>query len=183
VEGTPYYAAEGQGSLVPKSETGWFQWLRRFFGFGKVNVPTAENPEHAPNPAPTNPSGGRQHSARAAVSEFGDSFIGVVEIGPQGPRVTAGTYAKNANHLSLSKRNLGPLQANQRRFGFTRNRGGITIGPSSTGAIPTVDEIPAIRAALQQQDYLTLAGLYLIVAEDSIGEQHVFNLLTEEMIK
>lgn len=135
------------------------------------------------NPELTISSVGRQYNASDAANEFGENFIGVVEIGSQGPRVTAGTYAKNANHLTLSKQNLGPLQSGQRRFGFMRNRGGITIGPSSTGAVPKVHEIRAIRAAFQQQGYLTPGGLYLIIAEDDNGEQHVFNLSTEEVIQ
>lgn len=148
------------------------------FAFGKQ-----KGPETEANPAATVSCEGTQYSASDAASEFGESFIGVVEIGSQGSRVTAGTYAKNANHLTLSKQNLGPLQSGQRRFGLMRNRRGITIGPSSTGAVPTVDEIPAIRAALQQQGYLTPGGLYLVIAEDSNGEQHLFNLSTEEVIQ
>jgi hypothetical protein len=149
----------------------------------ETNDSGREVPQPGPNPIPANLSGGTQYTADAAASEFGESFIGIVEIGPQGSRVTAGSYAKNVNHLTLSKQNLGPLQTGQRRFRFTKSRGGITIGPSSTGAIPTIFEVPALRTALQQQGYLTPGGLYLIVAEENNGEQHMYNLMTGEMIQ
>jgi hypothetical protein len=157
----------------------WFEWLKRLVGFGKQMVAG----EEAEQSDLANLPGGTLYRADAAVNEFGESFIGVVEIGSHAPRVTAGSYAKNVNHLTLSKQNLGPLQPGQRRFGFMRNRRGVTIGPSSTGAIPTVDDIPAIRAALQQQGYLMFGGLYLIVAEDASSEQHLYNLLTSEVMQ
>lgn len=180
--GLLYYTVGGQRILVHSSETGWFEWLKRLFGYGKQTIRGAEVPQLVPNPIPANLSGGTQYTAGAAASEFGESFIGIVEIGRQGSRVSAGTYAKNVNHLTLSKQNLRPLQTGQRRFGFTKSRGGITIGPSSTGAIPTIFEISAIRTALQQQGYLTPDSLYLIVAEDSNGKLHVYNLMTGEAI-
>lgn len=179
----PSYAVGEEGLLVRNSEASWFARLRRWFGVGRQDMTGGQPPESVPNPASTNQPGGTLYTGSAAINEFGQSFIGVVEIGPQAPRVTAGTYAKNVNHLTLSKQNLGPLQFGQRRFGFMRNRGSITVGPSSTGAIPTVDEIPAIRVALEQQVYLTPGGLYLIVAEDRDGELHVNNLATGELIR
>jgi hypothetical protein len=100
-----YYDVRGQGPLVLASGTGWFDWLKRLLGIGKQTVPGAETPEHKPNPTPSDPSGGVQDSAGTAVGEFGESFIGVVEIGSQGSRVTAGTCAKNVSHLTLSKQN------------------------------------------------------------------------------
>lgn len=168
---------------MPKSESGRFAWLKRLFGFGKQADHRTEIPEPVPHPVSPSFLGEVQYNASDAIREFGASFIGVVEIASQGSRVTAGTYVKNGNHLTLSKQNLGPLQTGQRRFGFMRNRGGITIGPSSTGAIPTVGEIQAIRNAMEQRGYLKSGGLFLIVVEGSNGEHNLYNLLTGEALQ
>ena len=84
-----------------------------------------------------------------------ETLIGVVEVSPEGARVTAGTYASSTNHLTLARTNLGRVQAGQQRFGFMMMGEDVIVGPSSTGFVPKVGDIPAIRQALQQQGYLT----------------------------
>jgi hypothetical protein len=82
----------------------------------------------------------------------------------------------------LSKERLGPLQGGQRRFEFRANETGVTVGPNSTGMTPEVDEIAAIRSALQVKGLLRPGGLQIIQAADGSGRIRSYNLLTGEML-
>ncbi len=156
----------------------------------KGPAPNEINAGRVKGPAPTEiPAsqtrtlpGGTQHTLAQARAQFGQGqLIGVVEVTPEGGRVTAGTYGSSTNHLTLSGTNLGPLQTGQQRFGFMMIGKDVVVGPSSTGFVPRVSDIPAIRQALQQQGFLT-PGACIVIEEYPGGPRAIYNLSTGERI-
>jgi len=126
--------------------------------------------------------GGKQYTYGQARAEFGRAgLIGVVEVSPEGGRVTAGTYASSVNHNRLSRTNFGPIQEGQRRFGFAVIGEDVVVGPSSTGFVPTVGDIPAIREALLRMGYLT-ARSRIVIEPVPGGPRLIYNLWTGERI-
>lgn len=139
---------------MPKSESGWFAWLKRLFGFGKRTVPGTEVREIS---APTStPHDGAPDNAAAAEAQFGESYKGVIEIGPHGVRIiTAPLGAGGISHNVLARENFGPILEGAYRIGFIKSGGYLELD----SGLPwhktiTARDISAIRLALQEGDFL-----------------------------
>lgn len=103
-------------------------------------------------------------------------------LNSEGVRVTAGTYAKSRDHLTLSRTNLGQLQTGQQRFGFMMIGDDVVVAPSSTGFRPTVGDIPAVRQALEQQGFLT-PNASIVIEEFAGGPRVRYNLVTGAQVQ
>lgn len=146
-----YYAKGGQEVRVPNSGVGWFDWLKRLFGFGQQTVPESEEP--APTPAPRMEP---PDNAAAAEAEFGESYKGVIEISPKGVRiVTAPLFAGGISHNTLARDNPGPISEDAYRIGFIKSGDYLELD----SGLPwhktiTAHDIPVIRRALQEGGFL-----------------------------
>lgn len=140
-----------------------FGWLKRLFRFGKQTVVRAEVPEETtliPAPAePVSASAPRIETPdNAAVAEalFGDSYKGVIEIGPKGNRAVTGPLkAGGISHNVLAGDNLGPVSEGTYRIGFNKSGGYLEID-SGLPWHKTITErdILAIRRVLQEGGFL-----------------------------
>jgi hypothetical protein len=130
-----------------------------------------------------------------AIKAFGEDFIGIVEIGPGGARVTAGTYNLHTDHLGVGNEHLGPHPQRPQgttRFGFRRMLDGSVLVPPSSSAKGkvTVGDIRAIRNALREAGFLLEGRLHRIGAWPSldqfgnpVGDVVSYNLVTGSPIE
>lgn len=192
VVGLPYYAVGVQGIRVHNSETIWGRAIgsiKRLFGIGKPTAPGAEPlPGQHTEPVPRALAGAT--TLDQAIIRYGQNFIGVVEVTPEGTtRVAAGTYGLHENHAGVGKTQLGPVQGP--RFGFARQPNGDIWVPatSSAGGIVTEADIPTIRQALRNAGYLIENATHYVWAFEAVdelgnpvGQPRMYNLSTGERL-